>query len=172
MIRNGQTVAQSLYSPPAYSLTVVIPAYKEELRIEKMLTNTIRYLEKRAMETPKFKAEIIIVDDGSTDKTVGKVKEVTKKLSPPLTDVKLISFPYNQGKGAAISEVEKHITNCSGKFCFFREYWHLWVKKFYLLMPMVQQKLRKLRNWRMYLFRTVLLVDHAMLPKMDVTKCK
>lgn len=46
------------------SLSVVIPAYNEEKNIEEVLVRT-----KATMEALQFPYEIIVVDDGSTDKT-------------------------------------------------------------------------------------------------------
>lgn len=77
-----------------------------------MLRDTIAYLEERSTKATSkdgkrttFLAEVIIVDDGSTDGTVKRVSGIVKKLTCTNTDVKLISFPKNQGKGAAVSEV-------------------------------------------------------------------
>ncbi len=68
-----------------------------------MLVDTIEYLERRA--TQSFTSEIIVVDDGSPDNTSGVVKGINAKMNPKNVDVKLIKFPRNLGKGAAITEV-------------------------------------------------------------------
>lgn len=67
-------------------IVAVIPVYNEEIFIE----NTIENIKKINLID-----EIIVVDDGSTDKT----KEIVSKL-----DVTLIEIDKNRGKGYAISK--------------------------------------------------------------------
>jgi len=83
-----QTGADTLSNPPY--LSVVIPAYNEERRIGATLSTVGNYLSKRP-ET----FEIIVVDDGSTDKTI----EVARAAWP---DLKLISNGRNRGKGYTV----------------------------------------------------------------------
>ena len=45
-------------------LSVVIPVFNEEARVGKTLGDALAYLRKR-----KIRAEILVVDDGSRDKT-------------------------------------------------------------------------------------------------------
>lgn len=72
-----------------YSCSVVIPCFNEE--------NNVRECVRRI---PSFssKLEIIVVDDGSTDKT----KEKAISLKDPR--LKVISYPENRGKGYAVRE--------------------------------------------------------------------
>ena len=81
-------------------LSIVIPAYNEEKRIEK----TIDTLLDKAHEL-KIK-EILIVDDGSIDKTS---KIVLAKVHKTI-DIKLIQLGMNQGKGKALREGVIHAT--------------------------------------------------------------
>jgi len=74
----------------------VIPAHNEEKAIGAVLDELIEVLEGQ-------KYEIIVVDDGSTDKTP---KIVQKKDS-----IKLIQHHYNKGYGAAIKTGIKNATN-------------------------------------------------------------
>lgn len=67
-------------------LSIVIPAYNEEKRIKSLLE-----------DLKKIKAEIILVDDGSTDNTV----EIAKSIIP---EIKVLSNQENQGKGAALKK--------------------------------------------------------------------
>ena len=75
-------------------LSVIIPAYNEELCIESAY-NTIHSLLNKA----NIDNEIIFVDDGSKDKTYDKIKALTETKE----DVKGLHFSRNFGKEAAIS---------------------------------------------------------------------
>jgi len=55
----------SLFESPSLDLSVVIPAYNEEDRLPVMLEESVDYLVKNFGD----KFEIILVDDGSKDKT-------------------------------------------------------------------------------------------------------
>ena len=76
------------------TLSIVIPAYNEEKRIEKTIDTLLN--EKNEL---KIK-EILIVDDGSIDKTLKIV--LTKSHSSNI--IKLIQLETNQGKGGALRE--------------------------------------------------------------------
>ncbi len=69
-------------------LSVVIPAYNEERGVG----DVIRKLQ-NVLENSGCNYEIIVVDDGSTDKTVDIVRE---------TGVRLIQHSFNRGYGAAL----------------------------------------------------------------------
>jgi glycosyltransferase involved in cell wall biosynthesis len=75
------------------SLSVVLPAFNEEENIEKTVTQTISYLEKNIKEY-----EIIVVNDGSTDRT----GEIVKEIATANNKVSLFNHPKNQGYGAAV----------------------------------------------------------------------
>ncbi len=68
------------------NLTVVIPAYNEEHGLTKVLPEL--------SENLKNGWEVIVVDDGSTDKTAEIVKGYEK--------IRLVKHPYNKGYGAAL----------------------------------------------------------------------
>ena len=70
------------------SISVVIPAYNEEKNIEDVLLRT-----KATMKALQFPHEIIVVDDGSTDKT----RSLAAKHK-----VTIVKNGRNQGKGRAL----------------------------------------------------------------------
>lgn len=86
-------------------LSVIIPVFNEEKRIKNII-NIIAFLKKQ-----QYKWEVIIVNDGSSDKTIDMLKFLKNKLK-----FKLISLPENQGKGAAI---KMGMLTASGKYRLF-----------------------------------------------------
>ena len=79
--------------PGEVALSVVIPAYKEEDRIVATLERTLEYLRGRGEPF-----EIIVVDDGSPDRTSERVSEVVREAP----ELELEVLPQNRGKGAAV----------------------------------------------------------------------
>jgi dolichyl-phosphate beta-glucosyltransferase len=75
-------------------LSVVIPAYNEEKRLPATLGAIERYLGERAGSY-----EIIVVDDGSHDRTVDIVREAHKR-NPC---IRAVALPDNRGKGRAVA---------------------------------------------------------------------
>lgn len=75
-------------------LSLIVPAYNEELRIGASLSHVLEYLDR----LPDA-AEVIVVNDGSLDGT-SKVIEAFVGHQP--TQVHLLSYPENRGKGYAV----------------------------------------------------------------------
>ena len=75
-------------------LSIVIPAYNEERRIGSTLDTVISYLSRQS-----YTWEVLVVDDGSTDRTVAEVAG----LSNQDARVKLEQMPHG-GKGWAIRQ--------------------------------------------------------------------
>jgi dolichyl-phosphate beta-glucosyltransferase len=73
--------------------SIVIPAYNEQARIGATLSEIIR-----CVEANTWLAEVIVVDDGSTDATAEIVKAVTSRT--PF--VRLLSNGENRGKGHSV----------------------------------------------------------------------
>ncbi len=77
-------------------LSVVIPAYNEEARLPATLATVASYLARHAALLP---AEVIVVDDGSTDRTAAVVDGLDRSAR---VSVRLVRFDRNRGKGAAV----------------------------------------------------------------------
>ncbi|KAJ8275575.1 hypothetical protein COCON_G00073270 [Conger conger] len=90
----------SLQDPSSRELSVVVPAYNEELRMPVMMEETMDYLENRQKRQPSFTYEVIIVDDGSKDKTTEVALEYTKKYGAD--KVRVLTLVRNRGKGGAV----------------------------------------------------------------------
>ncbi len=74
-------------------ISVIIPAYNEEKRLKKTLELIVAYLERK-----KHSYEIIVVNDGSTDKTKDVVLEFHNK------KIRIFDNPRNCGKGYSIKQ--------------------------------------------------------------------
>lgn len=77
----------------ALDLSVVIPVFNEEGRLPVNLDKIIQFFKKR-----KIRSEIILVDDGSTDKTWSVLQSYEKKHR----NIKLCRHSKNLGKGGAV----------------------------------------------------------------------
>ncbi len=98
-------------SPGLPQLSVVIPAYNEELRLPGTLEDVLRYLARQA-----YRSEIIVVDDGSADATAAVVRSFCADSVP----VRLCGHPdsANRGKGAS---VKRGMLEAHGRFCLFMD---------------------------------------------------
>ncbi len=76
-----------------YDLSIVIPVYNESRRIDQGLREIMKYLKRRTDA-----CQIVIVDDGSSDDTVEKAKDILKAYPDHL----LIESESNRGKGHAV----------------------------------------------------------------------
>jgi len=85
---------------PTIDLSVIVPAYNEELRLPAMLDEALEYLENRTRKTECFKYEVIIVSDGSKDRTVEVGHDYSKKFGTQ--KVRVLKLIENRGKGGAV----------------------------------------------------------------------
>jgi dolichyl-phosphate beta-glucosyltransferase len=76
-------------------LSIIIPAYNEEKRIKNTLLKANDYLAGQS-----YDYEIIVVNDGSEDKTADIVNEVKSKIA----NLSLIDNKKNRGKGFAVRQ--------------------------------------------------------------------
>ncbi len=77
-------------------LSIVIPAYNEEERLGKTLSETFEYL-----AAQDYTSELIVVDDGSRDRTV-EIAESFQSRSSTKTKLTTLKNPGNRGKGYAV----------------------------------------------------------------------
>ena len=76
------------------SITIVVPAYNEERRLPATLSALVSYLER----SPGGAAEILVVDDGSSDATAAVVEDFARGHA----SVRLLKNPGNRGKGYSV----------------------------------------------------------------------
>ncbi|NQV99383.1 MAG: glycosyltransferase family 2 protein [Rhodospirillales bacterium] len=88
------------------TVSVLIPAYNEESTILELLTKVNK------VRITGVKFEILVIDDGSTDKTVALLE------SKPKLYTQLIKMPYNGGKGAA---VKAGLRSATGDYILFQD---------------------------------------------------
>ncbi|MFX0188127.1 MAG: glycosyltransferase family 2 protein [Candidatus Hodarchaeota archaeon] len=73
-------------------ISIIIPVFNEEFTIKDILERIPNL----------YQQEIIVIDDGSIDKSIEQIKEVKNK------NVHIVKHPYNLGYGAAIQTGIKH----------------------------------------------------------------
>lgn len=76
-------------------LSVIIPAYNEAQRLPLTLIDIDKHLEQQ-----EYSYEILVINDGSTDKTA----DIIKTFVPLIENLKLIDNKENKGKGAAVRQ--------------------------------------------------------------------
>lgn len=96
-------------SPSKIEISVIIPAKDEENRLPVFLSSLISHC-----QTSLYKYEIIVVDDGSRDKTSDAVKLFQSKFSR----LRLITLRENRGKGFA---VKAGVWEAKGKAVLFMD---------------------------------------------------
>jgi dolichyl-phosphate beta-glucosyltransferase len=74
-------------------LSIIIPAYNEEYRLPNTLDRIVAYVQARP-----YRAEIIVVDDGSSDGTATLVNTYRQRHS----ELRLVSNGTNRGKGFSV----------------------------------------------------------------------
>lgn len=73
-------------------VSVIIPVYNEENFIEEVINRVRRVLLESSVEF-----ELVVVNDGSTDETKGKLNQYDR-----VSGIRVFHLPHNQGKSAAV----------------------------------------------------------------------
>lgn len=79
-------------------VTIIVPAYNEESIIERKVHNCLE------VEYPSEKLSVLVVSDGSTDRTV----EIARKYEAGR--LRVIAFPENRGKNTALNDAMREVT--------------------------------------------------------------
>lgn len=90
-------------------LSVIIPAYNEEKAIKGTLEEVSGYINKR-----NFNCEVIVVDDGSLDKTFDRAREASQLFK----NFKVMQNTPNRGKGYS---VKRGMFSACGKYALFMD---------------------------------------------------
>jgi dolichyl-phosphate beta-glucosyltransferase len=94
-------------TPAPARVSFIVPAYDEERRLGPSLQRLIAFCAQQPYES-----EIIVVDDGSADRTADIAREAAHDL-PPRVSLRVLQHERNRGKGAA---VRTGVTASTGDF--------------------------------------------------------
>jgi dolichyl-phosphate beta-glucosyltransferase len=89
--------------PASVYLSLVVPVYNEEKRLPLTMEKTLAYLDQRCKKETLFTFEIIIVDDGSTDRTYEVALDFVKRRFTHM--IRVMRLEKNRGKGGAVTQV-------------------------------------------------------------------
>ncbi len=92
------------------SISIIIPAYNEEIRLPTSLSRILSYLKSR-----NYDYEVVVVDDGSTDSTVNSVQHFVKSEGGR---VRVLGGEENRGKGYA---TRKGVLAASKEYVLFSD---------------------------------------------------
>ncbi len=84
------------------TISILVPMYNEEKRLGAFIPDLCKFLIKQNKENKEIKYSLMLVNDGSKDKTLDKLKEVKKEFNQLKIDI--ISYKPNQGKGYAVKQ--------------------------------------------------------------------
>ena len=92
------------------NLSIVIPVFNEENFLDKLFNDLLKYFNNKD-------TEVIIVDDGSTDKSTDIIKNLNKN-SEKNFQLKTLRLDINSGKGKAL---QTGIKNSSGEYILLQD---------------------------------------------------
>ncbi|RLJ07960.1 MAG: hypothetical protein DRP12_01440 [Candidatus Aenigmatarchaeota archaeon] len=95
LFRNRENLGKGPKAGRLPSVSVLIPAYNEERNISRAIKSVLN------LEYPKKLLEVIVINDGSKDRTLEKIRKFGKK-------VKIINNPKNRGKAYCLNQGLKH----------------------------------------------------------------
>lgn len=94
-------------------LSIVIPAYNEQRRIGRSLDDILAFL-----KTQTYRAEVIVVDDGSSDRTAASVAERIPEFQKSGHELRVLTNDPNRGKGYS---VKRGLTEARGEIVLFTD---------------------------------------------------
>jgi dolichyl-phosphate beta-glucosyltransferase len=94
-------------------LSIVIPAYNEQKRIGRSLDDILAFLKSQT-----YRAEVIVVDDGSSDGTAASVSERIAQFHEAGHELRVLTNDPNRGKGYS---VKRGLTEARGEIVLFTD---------------------------------------------------
>ena len=127
---SGDKSTHLTVEPASLLVSVVVPAYNEQDRLEIMLTEAVEYLEEefsdkakhgnyvngaaKPFKSPSSGYEILVISDGSTDATVDTALRFARKSS--CSKIRVVSLVKNRGKGGAVTHGLRHVRGAYALF--------------------------------------------------------
>jgi len=85
-------------------LTIIVPVYNEANFVKKAIAKVL------AVDLGDIYKELIVVNDGSRDKTKQIINKIARNNSTKHSKIKIVNFKRNHGKGAAIRKGLQKVT--------------------------------------------------------------
>ncbi|RAL60295.1 hypothetical protein DID88_000073 [Monilinia fructigena] len=117
-----KNISTGAIEPAEIEMSLVVPAYNEEERLTGMLEEAVSVLDNTYGRISKGKGtgtgyEILLVNDGSKDKTVQIALDFSRKNN--LHDVlRIVTLEENRGKGGAVTHGMRHVR---GEYAVFAD---------------------------------------------------
>lgn len=97
----------------SWFLSIVVPAYNEEKRIGRSLDGVLSFLQQQT-----YAAEVVVVDDGSSDGTARVVAERIPQFREAGHGLRVLTNDPNRGKGYS---VKRGLTEANGEIVLFSD---------------------------------------------------